>query len=97
MKFNWKGLKLNAFVEGVIESENKDEAMFALKKDGVIGGDDIFYDEVSSDIDKFKKETDKKYEVNVSLTFEHDQSTLHLKIGRASCREKCRSRWSPYH
>src|SRR5688572_32514866 len=20
-----------------------------------------------------------------------------LKIGRASCREKCRSRWSPYH
>ena len=36
MKFKWKGLKLNAFVEGVIESENKDEAMFALKKDGVI-------------------------------------------------------------
>ena len=20
-----------------------------------------------------------------------------IKIGRASCREKCRSRWSPYH
>ena len=20
-----------------------------------------------------------------------------LKIGRASCREECRSRWSPYH
>ena len=36
MKFKWKGLKSNAFVEGVIESENKDEAMFALKKDGVI-------------------------------------------------------------
>ena len=36
MKFKWKGLKLNAFVEGIIESENKDEAMFSLKKDGVI-------------------------------------------------------------
>ena len=36
MKFKWKGLKLNAFVEGVIESENKDEAIFSLKKDGVI-------------------------------------------------------------
>ncbi len=36
MKFKWKGLKLNEFVDGEIESENKDEAMFALKKDGVI-------------------------------------------------------------
>jgi type IV pilus assembly protein PilC len=36
MKFKWKGLKLNDFVDGEIESENKDEAMFALKKDGVI-------------------------------------------------------------
>ena len=36
MKFKWKGLKLNNFVDGQIESENKDEAMFALKKDGVI-------------------------------------------------------------
>ena len=36
MKFKWKGLKLNNFVDGEIESENKDEAMFALKKDGVI-------------------------------------------------------------
>ena len=36
MKFKWKGLKLNKFVDGEIESENKDEAMFALKKDGVI-------------------------------------------------------------
>ena len=23
--------------------------------------------------------------------------TIHYEIGRASCREKCRSRWSPYH
>jgi len=36
MKFKWKGIKLNEFVDGEIESENKDEAMFALKKDGVI-------------------------------------------------------------
>ena len=36
MKFKWKGLKFNNFVDGQIESENKDEAMFALKKDGVI-------------------------------------------------------------
>ena len=26
------------------------------------------------------------------------EAWLHvLEIGRASCREKCRSRWSPYH
>ena len=36
MKFKWKGLKLNAFVEGEIESANKDDAMSSLKKDGVI-------------------------------------------------------------
>ena len=36
MKFKWKGLKLNAFVDGEIEAENNEEAMFALKKDGVI-------------------------------------------------------------
>ena len=27
MKFKWKGLKLNAFVDGEIEAENKEEAM----------------------------------------------------------------------
>ena len=36
MNFKWKGLKSNAFVEGFIDSENKDEAMFSLKKDGII-------------------------------------------------------------
>ena len=36
MNFKWKGLKSNAFVDGVIDSINKDEAMFLLKKDGVI-------------------------------------------------------------
>ena len=25
------------------------------------------------------------------------QGSFMLKIGRASCRERCRSRWSPYH
>ena len=28
----------------------------------------------------------------------HQQGILHrTEIGRASCREECRSRWSPYH
>ena len=36
MNFKWKGLKSNAFVDGVIDSINKDEAMFLLTKDGVI-------------------------------------------------------------
>ena len=24
-------------------------------------------------------------------------NTCHIRIGRASCRKECRSRWSPYH
>ena len=45
MKFNWKGLKSNSFASGEIEADNKDEAIFKLKKDGIIiteinGGDD---------------------------------------------------------
>ena len=27
----------------------------------------------------------------------HDTRHIELQIGRASCRERCRSRWSPYH
>src|SRR3989442_9785610 len=27
----------------------------------------------------------------------HELSRLPYEIGRASCREECRSRWSPYH
>ena len=50
MKFKWKGLKLNEFVDGEIESENKDEAMFALKKDGV-----IVTEITDSDLNKGKK------------------------------------------
>ena len=46
MKFNWKGLKSNSFASGEIEADNKDEAIFKLKKDGIIiteinGGDDL--------------------------------------------------------
>ena len=50
MKFKWKGLKFNEFVDGEIESENKDEAMFALKKDGV-----IVTEITDSDLNKGKK------------------------------------------
>ena len=57
MKFKWKGLKLNAFVDGEIEAENKDEAMFALKKDGVIVIEII--DSNTKDIKK--KKTNNKY------------------------------------
>jgi hypothetical protein len=35
--------------------------------------------ELNGVIDEFKKETDDKHEVKVSLTFETSQSTLHLK------------------
>ena len=31
------------------------------------------------------------------LIAKKDVLTLNYEIGRASCREKCRSRWSPYH
>ena len=34
--------------------------------------------ELNGVIDKFKKETDEKHDVKVSLTFETSQSTLHL-------------------
>ena len=36
MKFNWNGLKLNTFASGSIEANSKEEAIFKLKKDGVI-------------------------------------------------------------
>ena len=35
--------------------------------------------ELNGVIDRFKKDTDDKHEVKVSLTFETSQSTLHLK------------------
>ena len=35
--------------------------------------------DLNETIDEFTKETDNKYEVKVSLTFETTQSTLHLK------------------
>ena len=49
MKFNWKGLKSNSFASGEIDANNKDEAIFKLKKDGIIiteinGGDDLTKD-----------------------------------------------------
>lgn len=36
MEFNWKGLKLNTFASGSIDANSKEEAIFKLKKDGVI-------------------------------------------------------------
>ena len=36
------------------------------------------FKELNGVIDEFKKETDDKHEVKVSLTFETSQSTLHL-------------------
>ena len=38
MKFNWKGLKSNSFASGEIEADNKDEAIFKLKKDQKMNG-----------------------------------------------------------
>ena len=36
MSYVWKGLKNNIFIEGEIESENKEAAIFELKQDGTI-------------------------------------------------------------
>ncbi len=36
MQFVWKGLKANAFVNGTLEAPSKEEAIFSLKKEGVI-------------------------------------------------------------
>ena len=71
MKFKWKGLKLNAFVDGEIESENKDEAMFVLKKDGV-----IVTEIVDSNIkDIKKKKTNKVIKASSKLKIQ-DQELL---------------------
>jgi|TARA_B110000967_G_C18891849_1_gene567931 type IV pilus assembly protein PilC len=50
--YAWKGLKNNTFAEGQIEAENKEEAIFALKKDGTIV--------TTIDDDAPKKETEAK-------------------------------------
>ena len=52
MMYAWKGLKNNTFAEGQIEAENKEEAIFALKKDGTIV--------TTIDDDAPKKETEAK-------------------------------------
>jgi len=56
MMYAWKGLKNNTFTEGEVEAENKDEAIFALKQDGVI---------VTTIADDVKKEKEKVAEVKV--------------------------------
>jgi len=50
--YAWKGLKNNTFAEGQIEAENKEEAIFVLKKDGTIV--------TTIDDDAPKKETEAK-------------------------------------
>ena len=59
------------------------------------------YDDISSlqmyglDIEKIKSNTTRYYVA--SRDFELRINFGYIKIGRASCRERCRSRWSPYH
>jgi type IV pilus assembly protein PilC len=36
MKYAWKGLKSNSFVDGETDAEDEDEAIFGLKSDGII-------------------------------------------------------------
>ena len=56
MKFKWKGLKANDFVDGVIDSEDKDEALFTLKQDGVIVTEVVENDPQAKKTVKVKKE-----------------------------------------
>jgi len=35
MKFKWKGLEKNNFAEGEIEADEKDDAIYLLKEQGV--------------------------------------------------------------
>ena len=72
MKFKWKGLKANDFVDGVIDSEDKDEALFTLKQDGV-----IVTEVVEKDPQAKKKVTVKK-ELKASSKLKIDDKELLL-------------------
>ena len=48
--------------------------------------------------EQMQEELDQKDRTIEKLKMQIDESlTLNEKIGRASCRKECRSRWSPYH
>ena len=54
------------------------------------GSDISAFDDSTKWNDSFSVETsDKSVDVDISADI--------TQIGRASCREECRSRWSPYH
>lgn len=72
MKFNWKGLKSNAFVDGVIDAEDKDEALFTLKQDGVI------VTEVTEAEPQAKKKVKSKREFKASSKLKIDDKELLL-------------------
>lgn len=72
MKFNWKGLKSNAFVDGVIDAEDKDEALFTLKQDGVI------VTEVTEAEPQAKKKVKGKKEFKASSKLKIDDKELLL-------------------
>ena len=72
MKFNWKGLKSNAFVDGVIDAEDKDEALFTLKQDGVI------VTEVTEVEPQAKKKVKGKKEFKASSKLKIDDKELLL-------------------
>ena len=81
MKFKWKGLKLNAFVDGEIEAENKEEAMFALKKDTAELKDFIESYNISATAKLMKG---KGCKVCNQTGYKGRKG----EIGRASCRER---------
>ena len=53
---------------------------------------------VSNDVTLSSGDANKAFPTNkdIELYTLYTDGTI-TKIGRASCREKCRSRWSPYH
>ena len=53
-------------------------------------------DEVITEFSDFDDWMDR-YQLLIDLGNEQEPLDEKYKIGRASCRKECRSRWSPYH
>ena len=55
------------------------------------------FNKISSDRTKSINQILSNYLSDIEVNWETYSEKGPAKIGRASCREECRSRWSPYH